>query len=392
MRLVTALILMAWGDGAAALVDRFAAARATWAGSATACTYQGFIKAWLRLGLGPVRAVAASLRRQMVQVAGEHARRFGFFVLAVDGSRFALPRTAGNQRVFGRHGKDNGPPQLGVTMLWQMGVGLPWAWRIGRGDAGERGQLRQMLDDTPAATLIVADAGFTGYDLLRTIIDSGRHVLVRASKALTLLRDLGHAEQVDEQTVYLWPSHAQRHRQPPLVLRLVTTRSTGDRRRKVYLLTSVRDPGVLSDEQVCTLYRMRWGVELCYRALKQTLDRRTLRAHAPATVLFEMHGLLLGLTLLGLMSVRAITAAGHDPLSWSLAATLRAARRAMHQPHQRFDWPTLLADARHDPYARRRKTRQHWPRKKGDSSPPGRPHIRQATLQEVHSSMQYQPV
>lgn len=274
-------------------------------------------------------------------------------------------------------------------MLWHMGVGLPWDWRLGRADASERDHLREMLADTPQDALIVGDAGFTGYGLIRAIVDSGRDVLVRASKAVELLSELGYVQQVDEQTVYLWPAYAQRDRQPPLVLRLVKTRSSRDRRRKVYLLTSVLDREVLSDEQVCTLYRMRWGVELCYRSLKQTLEARKLRSHTPTNTWIEMHGLLLGLTLLGLLSVKAIVAAGYDPLSWSVAGALRAVREAIRQPGQRRDWSATLRDARKDTYRRRRKTRRDHPRKKADHPPPGRPRIRKATRSETQLSKQW---
>jgi hypothetical protein len=390
MRLVTTLILMAWGGGSAALTDRFAVARTAWADDATATTYQGFIKALLAVGLNLLRRVEASLRPRLLAVAGRHGRRLGFFALAVDGSRFELPRTAGHERVFGTGGKADGAPQMWVTMLWHLGVGLPWDWRIGRAGAGEREHLRRMLDSTPADTLIVADAGFTGYALLRDIVAGGRHFLLRAGKAVELLRGLGDVEQVDRHTVHLWPAHARRGRQRPLVLRLIRLPAAGDRRRKFYLLTSVLDHHRLSDQDASTLYRLRWGVELCYRSLKQTLEKRKLRSAAPATALFEMHGLLLGLTLLGLLSVSAIIAGGGDPLGWSVAAALRAVRQVMHRPRSRVDWRARLSAALKDHYPRARTPRRRWPRKKQAAPPPGRPHIRQARRGEITQYSQLQ--
>lgn len=380
-----ALVLMAWGESAA-LKDRFELARQAWSDDSDGQTYQGFIKALLGAGLGLLFKVQAALRRRLVEVAGPHARPGGFFVLAVDGSRFELPRTAQNERVFGvaeKTGAAPAAPQVWVTLLWHMGVGLPWMWRVGRGNASERDHLRQMISHTPADTLFVEDAGYTGYDLLSTIVHSGRHFLLRVGKSVELLRDLGYVEHADGQTVYLWPAYAQRDRQPPLVLRLIKVRSTNDRRRKMYLLTSVRDAERLSDEQAAVWYRMRWGVELCYRSLKETMAAHKLRSHAPANVLFELHGALLGLTLLGLMSLAPILAAGHTPLSWSTAAALRAVRRAMRQPSKSYDWSTQLAAAIKDDYPRRCKTRRRWPRKKQHNAPPGRPCIRKARANEI---------
>ena len=350
------------------------------------------VKALHRHGLKLTRHAAASLRTQICRLAGPACERFGFFVLAADGSRFELPRTASHHRVFGAAGKPGSGPQLWCTMLWQMSLGLPCHWRIGRARASERHHLRDMLDETPAHSLLVMDAGFTGYGLLRAIVDSGRDVLVRASKRVELLTQLGYAQRVDDQTVYLWPSYAQRQHQPPLVLRLIRLPGAGDRRRKVYLLTSVRDPQRLSDEQAGVLYRLRWGVELGYHSLKQTLERRKLRSHGASQALFEMHGMLLGLMLLGWMSVHGIVSRGGDPLSWSLASALRIVRRGLREPSGGECWLARLADAVKDGYRRVSKVRVDWPRKKQADPPPGRPELRRARRQERVLAQQLQEV
>ncbi len=374
---------MAWGHGSTGLTERFDQARAAWTGPTTATTYQGFVKALQRVGLDIIDAAGTRLRKQMQSIAGRWWRREGWCVIAADGSRFELPRTQSHEQSFGVNGQAASGPQAWVTMLWHMGLGLPWDWRIDRARASERGHLADMLGDTPYRALIVADAGFTGYGLIKQVTDSGRHVLLRVGGGVKLLAGLGYGEQVDKQTVYLWPDRARKCQQPPLVLRLIAVRSTGDRRRKVYLLTSVTDPDQLSDEQASVLYRMRWGVELCYRSLKQTLQARKLRAHSSTVARFELHGLLLGLTLLGLISIRPILADGHDPLSWSVACSLRIVRQAMRTPGRSNDWQTALAQVVKDPYIRQRKTRQRWPRKKQADPPPGKPKIRTATKIEI---------
>lgn len=374
---------MSWGDGSRALVDRFAAARALWPNESRGRTYQGLSKALHRHGLNLGRRVAASMRQQMLDHAGEACRRFGFFPVAADGSRFQLARTDELARVFGVAGKGEGGPQLWTTVLWQMGVGLPWDWRVGRANASERDHLRQMVDDTPADTLLVMDAGFTGYELLATIVASGRDFLVRVGRGVTLLTKLGHAEWIDEQTVDLWPAKAQRDRQAPLTLRLIELPPSAGRPHPIYLLTSVREPTRLSDEQASVLYRMRWGVELCYRSLKQTLAKRKLRSHAPTQTLFEIHGLLLGLMLLGLISVWSIVQAGGDPLRWSVASALRTVRQGLRQPQRVLAWFDRLSKATKDPYVRRGKTKRHWPRKKHADPPPGPPRQREASAHEI---------
>lgn len=399
------LVLMAWGPGARALCDRFEMAREQILDGTRGRTYMGFVKALKRSGLRMVERAAARLRQQMMLIADHSAACFGFVAIAVDGSRFALPATAENERVFGVVGNEGaggvGTPQLWITTMWHMALGLPWAWRIGRGNSSERGHLLSMLDEAPSRALLVMDAGFTGYELLKSIIASNRDVLLRVGRSVELLRDLYDVEHVHDQTVALWPKYAQRDGKPSLMLRLIEVRCRGKAKgarrrcsagRVMYLLTSVLDAARLSDEQAAALYRKRWGVELCYRSLKQTLASRTLRAHAPATVLFEMHGLMLGLMLLGLMSVTVLISQQIDPLRWSVAASLRIMRRAMRHPDQPYDWREELARAIKDSYERETKSTRPWPRKKSHDQPPGKPNVRTATKKEkqLHRTMSTQ--
>jgi hypothetical protein len=378
--LVLTLLLVAWGKGSEPLKERFEQVRGLWPEQETGQTYQGFIKAWRTAGLGPAYAAADQLRRQLGNLAEESGAKLGGWrVLAADGSRFELPRTEDHLRVFGTAGKEQSP-QLWVTMLWDLGLGLPWAWKIGRADASERGHLRWMLGRCPAGCLLAMDAGFTGYQLLRQIMAGGRHFLLRVGKQVELLKDLYDVEEKDGR-VYLWPRFAQRDQQPPLVLRLIRLPQKGDGRKKMYLLTDVLDKAALSDQLAGEIYAKRWGVELAYRALKQTFEARKLRSHAPVQALLEMHGLLLGLTLLGLWTRRAL-GPGAPQAKWSPAQALRTVRAGLARPERRQDWLAQLAQARPDGYTRRRKTRVKWPRKKQHDKPPGRPRLRRARVAE----------
>jgi hypothetical protein len=333
-------------------------------------------------------AAAAQLRRVILALGDGAWTVGGWVVFAVDGSRFELPRTAAHERVLGTAGKRGSAPQLWVTTLWHLGLGLPWAWLVGRADASERTHLRRLGATTPVGSLIVADAGFTGYDLLRTLVASGRHFLVRVGRQVELLTTLGYAEDRGGGLVYLWPSSAQQKDYPPLVLRLIRLRLGGDRRKKMYLLTSVLDPIRLGDDLAGELYRRRWGIELLYRSLKQTLEARKLASHAPAQVLVEIQGLLLGLTLLGLWQHQALRHAGTDPRAASVAGGLRVLRKGIQHPERVQAWGVALAPAVQDGYRRRAKVRRPWPRKKGATRPPGRPRLRRAHQAEIRLAHQ----
>lgn len=134
-----------------------------------------------------------------------------------------------------------------------MGRGLPWAWKIGPSTDSERSHLRVLLGQLPAEALLVADAGFVGYDLLGAIMAGGRSFLIRVGKNVSLLKDLGYARVEQAQTVYLWPQQAQKDQIHPLVFRLIVRYRRG---KPIYLLTNLPAEKV-GDGDASLRYEMR---------------------------------------------------------------------------------------------------------------------------------------
>jgi hypothetical protein len=179
--------------------------------------------------------------------------------------------------------------------VFHLATGLVWDFRRGDARASERGHLLDMLPALPAGCLLVADAGFVGYELFRGILDSGRHVLVRVGANVKLLTDLGWCvAEHDGGIVYLWPKGKRRAGEPPLVLRLITL--LDGRNRRVHLLTDVLAAAAaeMTDAEAGRVYRQRWGVELIYRSLKQTMGKRKLRSRAPAHAAAELEWAVVG--------------------------------------------------------------------------------------------------
>jgi len=344
-------------------------------------TYQGFIKQLLSLGNFLLTPVMEHLRRRLREIASGHWTREGFLAFAVDGSRVELPRTEANEEAFGCGGRKGTGPQAWLTALWHVGTGLPWAWLIGKANDAERNHLRNMLHILPEKALLIADAGFTGYALMNEILRHKISFLIRVGSNVTLLKKLGHARMENDGTVYLWPVNAQDKAQPPLVLRLITLQRHG---RKIYLLTNL-DEEKLSIKQAAFFYELRWGVEVFFRSLKQTLCRRKMLSHAPKQARAELAWTMIGLQLLGLMSVEAIIRAKRDPLSWSVAMSLRAVRNSMRnrKPAESRNFFVALSHCVKDGYTRRgSKKARNWPHKKKES-PPGSPKIRNANETEL---------
>jgi hypothetical protein len=359
-------------------------------------SYQGWIKAMMNSGNLHQR-VADRLRdalRKMAHSGGCWLRE-GWCAFTADSSKFNCPRTAANEKAFGcsaKKGKSPGLPQQLLTLLWHMGSGLPWAWESGQARSSERRHLLTMLPLLPPQALLVADAGFVGYDLLNAIVQSRRHFLIRIGSNVSLIRKLGFFQEKQE-TVYLWPAYdrrkqTRRRKKPPMMLRLIRIQQPG--KKTVYLLSSVREESSLSHKSAQMLYQLRWGVEVFFRSMKQTLCRRKLASDAPAQAQLELHWAVLGIWVLGMLSVQSVIRAGKDPLSFSVALALARLRDAAKSSASACgNLSADLAAAVKDSYIRRRPKRsRNWPRRKR-CKPPGRPRLQRATQSEVKMAQEF---
>jgi Transposase DDE domain len=269
-------------------------------------TVQGFHKALAKLPLRVLRVLATGLRRRLLQLW--NLSTDGWIVLGVDGSKLQCPRTAElEQRLDAPRPKAS--PQLWVTALVHLRTGLLWSWRLGCGDNQERSHLRALLGTLPPAALIVADAGYTGYDLAQTVLAAGAAFLIRVSSKDRLYSEQrlpgGRLRRSDDELLWCWPQQARKEGRPPLRVRLIRLR---DRRRRqaVWLLTNVLDSKRLSRVQASLYYRWRWENEGLFRTYKRTLAKVKLQSRSVRLVHREAEGALLATQLLLAQGQRAL--------------------------------------------------------------------------------------
>lgn len=382
--LALAATLMSW-DPAPTLAQRFEGVLAVLDAALprrrrVGRTDQGFIKALAPRSDAILAALAPHLRTLSERAAGT-CRRVGEFVpIAADGTRIDAPRTIGNEPL-GFAGKERCGPQMMVLLLVHLGVMLPWAWRIGDARDAERTLLRDALDELPDNTLLVADAGFTGFDLLGELRRRRVSFLVRVGRGVRLLSELGYYRREGKSTVYLWPDG--RRGCAPLTPRLIRVGS-------VYLITDVTDPRRLTRAMAGELYRRRWGVEVAFRTLKRTLEHHTVRSGAAANARAELAWAIAGLWVLGLLGVRAIGARGHEARRLSMAGALAAVRHAARDTDaQRTpDRPLRrrLGRAVLDGYQRTRSKSSYQRARKKRHTPPGAPTVTRATREQVRAA------
>jgi Transposase DDE domain len=361
--LVLAALMMGWASGSS-LVDRFNLARACVVEihptrKRPGTGYNGFIDCLARHSTRLLGILTAALRKRLIELAGESYRTFGFIVFGADGTKIQLPRSDSNIAHFGIANKKHSGPEMILCGLFHVATRSLWSFAHDVARGSERALLASMLPCLPTNSLILADAGFVGWNTMAALIDAGQHFIIRGGANVRLLRNLGHMREHDG-IVYLWPDIQQKKKVRPIMLRCVMVRD--GRGRQMCLLTNVLDADRLSDEQIVKLYAMRWHVEVSYRWLKQSLHGRKMLSTSAQHARLEMDWTMMSLWTLTLISL----AQGVPGQQLSLAGTLRIVRAAMTQRRitNRQRLSAQLRRARRDGYTRRNaKTKRPWPRK-----------------------------
>jgi hypothetical protein len=384
-------------------------------GESAVDSYQGLLKALVTWTATLLPLITERLH-ELMKEQGEPAShwRVGLWLaLAVDGSRISVPRTKDNEKAFcaPNYGKGNTAkyrnkkkkgkrrrrkaktqpvkPQMWITMVWHMRLRMPWSWKTGPSHSSERDHFRQMLVEQkfPEDTLFCADAGFTGYDLWKETIDAGHSFLIRVGANVTLLRNLGCVRE-KEGIVYFWPSSAARKQQPPLVLRLLHLQVG---RCTMHLVTNVLDEKRLSVKEAIQLYKLRWGVELQFRTVKQTFGRRKLRSRSPARASVELDWSLLGLWMIQLFAVKEQIAIGAVPEDCSVSLAIQVIRTTFQRwseiPDEAFT--IQLQTATKDSYRRKTSKEARYKPEYKDKPAAGEPKVLPATEQQKANAANY---
>jgi hypothetical protein len=237
-----------------------------------------------------------------------------------------------------------------------------------------------MLPDLPLSTLLVADIGFCRFALLWRLWLNGVDFLIRVGGNSTLLSTLGRSalERSDQgRPVYLYPLQSEGY--PPLRVRVIVLKRRG---RRVYLLTNVLNPQRLSRSMASELYSARWGVEVSYRHLKETLERRKILARRPDVGAWELAGNVMAL---GLLMLQAACALGSKVLRVSVRGVLRLLRETLERLRYGMSTRAFVERLRlalRDAYHRTRfKRSRDCPHKKYEP-PPRVPKLRRPTVKE----------
>jgi hypothetical protein len=293
--LVVVMLAMTWATGDSES-ERFEKAR----GYYVAChesrkrpgkTLVGFQKALRRVPMRQLRALAAGVRRQIHARLGARRLVDGFEPMGCDGSRIECPRTPELERGLGQAGKTDAAPSVWLTAFVHLPTGLLWSWRLGPGTAAEQEHLRHLLAALSPEAMIICDAAYMGYELVRSIVGSKRSFLFRMSSRVDLYTlEAASLEGWTEGPVLYGPKYVQKKGLPPIECRLIRIPANGSRKgkgsvpRDVWLLTDILDPTRLAAKTAGLFYRWRWRNEGLFRTYKRTIKKLKLTGRTVALV------------------------------------------------------------------------------------------------------------
>ena len=364
------------------------------------------------------------LRKRFQDLAEEVGGRFWsdrpWVLIGLDGSRATTPRTVANEKAFcapnyghgktakygkkksrglrRKRNKENQPqpqaPQVWITMMWHMQLRLPWTWRLGASNSSERGHVQEMLEqeEFPENTLFCGDAGFVGYPLWDSLLSAKHDFIVRVGANVNLLSERADVQRIGDGQVLCWPKGKMKSGAAPLRLRLVKVTVS---KTKMWLLTSVLEKEKLSSKQLVRYYKLRWGIEVEFRGLKQTVDKQKLRCRNSQRVLVELDWSIRAMAVAELIALReqipnrperSSDQPLYDTKDRSLANTMRALRKCLRNledsPDPCDELFNQLARAKITKYNNRTDRQARYRPKNPDKNPLGKPFVRIMNAEE----------
>lgn len=398
--------------------------------NAVANNYPTFMNALDRYRDGLVKPLDRRLRMLQEEVDSDFWRVDGWVLMAFDGSRLSAARTRSNEKAFcapnygfgttaryrpkksqgmrRKRNKQKPPqpqhPQVWATMFYHMSLRMPWSWRLGPSNSSERQHVSEMLSEEklPKNTLFCGDAGFVGYPLWRQLVDSNCDFLVRVGGNAQLLGSFSEVQRKGDGLVWCWPQGSAR-KKSPLHLRLIRVKIG---RTHMWMLTSVLDRDRLTKKMVVRIYKLRWGIELEFRGLKQTLENWKLQGRTGKRVLIELDWSIRAMMVAKLIALRAQLKAKaqqpkkkstYDPSELSLAKTMHAIRDCLRYGHKTpvlgKDLESRLSQAMRIAYRSQASKKARYRPKNPDKRPLGDPKVKrpdaktQAILREIAAQL-----
>ena len=299
----------------------------------------GYCRARAQVTEGVVRRLTEGVAERCEAAVPVELRWHGFRTKLVDGSTFSMPDTEENQAEYPQpnsQAEGLGFPILRAVAMTSQVTGMVLAMAMGPyagKETGETALFRTLFAKLGSGDLVVTDRYFGGWFMLALLQEMGVEFVTRLHQLrtadFTKGKRLGRGDHVVtwvKPTRPEWLSQEDYDRLPgQLEIREVEVRvvTPGFRTRSLVVVTSLRDHDLISADELATLYRRRWTIELELRDIKSTMQLSILRCKSPDAIRQELWTGLLAYNLVRQSMLQSAEASGVLPHELSFAATLQ---------------------------------------------------------------------
>jgi IS5 family transposase len=254
-------------------------------------TASALVRARRRVGPTPFRALFTAVAGAVGRPSTPGVFWRGMRTVAIDATSMHVPealqrggyaKRAGEKLTFGY-------PLLRLSVVVECGTRAILAAVFGPEAEGETTHAARLLHAVGQGMLVLADAGYDSWELLRDIAATKAHYLCRSGARRTplILTELGDGS-------YLSVLGYGRLKVRIIEAWVTVTWADGTITREQWrLLTSLLDHRRNPASELIDLYHRRWQAETTYLSIKSTiLDGRVLRSQHPADIDQEVYALL----------------------------------------------------------------------------------------------------
>lgn len=298
-----------------------------------------YCRARAKVPEGVVQRLAEGVALRCEEAAPAEWKWHGLRTMTIDGTTHSMPDTTENQAEYPQPSsqtKGLGFPMMRAVAVTSLATGMVVAHATGPyagKETGETALFRRLFPHLRRGDLIVADRYYTGWFMLALLRTLGIHFVTRLHQHRKADFRRGKRLGKDDHLI-IWAKPAkpswldqETYNQLPeyLEIRELNVRVTtpGFRTRSLVVVTSLLDPETYSHQEIATLYRRRWHIEIELRDIKTTMDLNILRRKTPEAVRQELWTGLLTYNLVRQSILQSAMASQTQPYQLSFAASLQ---------------------------------------------------------------------
>lgn len=255
-------------------------------------TASGLVRARRRVGPKPFRALFEAVAGCVGRPSTPGVFWRGLRAVAIDATSAHVPDSPAVAARYRKRSTDKptfGYPLLRLSVLVECGTRAILAATFGPETDGETCHARRLLHAIGAGMLVLADAGYDSWELLRDIAATNAEYLCRSGARRTplILRELSDGS-------YLSVLGYGRLKVRIIEAWVTITWADGTISREQWrLVTSLLDHHRHPASELIELYHRRWQAETTYLSITSSiLDGRVLRSQHPTDIDQEMYALL----------------------------------------------------------------------------------------------------